>query len=128
MSELQALCDAKRVKIVSTYGAVKVPEGDNWMPGTHPYKCTLRYKGRRLTVPFFMGPANTREPTSADVLSCLISDATRAEDSFEDFCSNLGYDNDSRKAEATFKACAAMGPKIRKLLGDDFDAFSRAEH
>ena len=126
MSELQALCDAKGVKIVSTYGAVEVPEG--WMPGTPPYKCQLRYKGRSLTIPFFMGSANTREPSAADVLSCIISDATSGEDSFEDFCSNLGYDSDSRKAEATFKACKKMGPKVRKLLGDDFDAFARAEH
>src|SRR5262245_13757317 len=56
MSELQQLCDEKGVTITSTYGGT-IPEG--FSPDSHPYRCTLRYQGRRLTVPFFMGPAHT---------------------------------------------------------------------
>lgn len=93
-----------------------------------PSKVTLRFKGRQLTVPFYMGPANTREPTTADVLACLCSDARFGESSFGDFCSDMGLDEDSRKAEATWRACVAMGPRVRQFLGAFFDDISGAEH
>lgn len=47
------------------------------------------------------------KPTLPEVLSCLVSDANcvRFGQSFDEFCSDLGYDNDSRKAESTFNGC-----------------------
>lgn len=107
------------------YGGVEVPDG--WMPGTHPYKVTLRLGRRALTVPFFQGPAHTKEPTAADVLHCLCSDASVPAD-FADFCAEFGYDADSRKAEQTHKACMALKPRVLKFLGPLFDDFARAEH
>jgi hypothetical protein len=126
VSELERLCEARRVKIESTYGAVELPEG--WARDAHPYKVTLRYQGRRLTVPFFMGSAHTSEPSAADVISCLCSDARSGEQSFEDFAGEFGYDVDSRKAEKTWRQCVATGPRVRRLLGADFEAFANAEH
>lgn len=126
LSELDRLCEKLHIRIASVYGAVEVPEG--WAPGTHPYKVTLYKSGRQLTTPFFMGPLNEREPTTADVLSCLMSDANSSELSFEEFCSDFGYDSDSRKAEETWKSCVKIAPRLRRFLGDDFDAVANAEH
>ena len=126
MSQLTALCDRLRIRVSAEYGAVELPEG--WARDAHPYKVRLRFQGRALTVPFFMGSGHSSEPTAADVLSCLCSDANIGEQSFEDFCSDMGSDPDSRKAEATWKACVAIGPRIRRFLGDSFDAVARAEH
>lgn len=45
------------------------------------------------------------EITGKDVLSafdCFISDALAAENGFDDFCSEFGYDNDSRSAERIY--------------------------
>jgi hypothetical protein len=125
-SELTRLCEKLGVKIASKYGAVEVPEG--WNRGTHPYKVTLRLGRRRLTTAFFYGSGCTNEPTAADVLACLASDARSAEGSFEDFCSDLGYDVDSRKAEQTYKACAKMAMRLPKFLGEHFEAVASAEH
>jgi hypothetical protein len=127
-SELEKLCEKRRVKISSKYGGAKVPEG--WTPGTHPWLVTLRYRGRSLTTPFFQGPAIEHEPTPADVLYCLLADVSGFENarSFEDWCGDYGYDTDSRKAEKTWKAIEKQVPKLRRLLGDDFDAFVGAEH
>lgn len=125
MSQLQALCDKLGITAACRYGG-ELPEG--WGRGAHPYKVTLSFGRRRLTTPFFMGAARTSEPTAADVLSCLVSDVHSGEQSFEDFCSDLGYDTDSRRAEKTWKTCAAMAPRVRKFLGDHFDAIARAEH
>jgi hypothetical protein len=125
-SELDRLCEKLKITASAQYGAVEVPEG--WAPGTHPYKVTLRFQRRALTVPFFMGSARTDEPTAADVLSCLCSDASAAGQSFEDWCSDLGYDADSRKAEATYKACEAIAPRLTRFLGDHYEEVCRAEH
>ncbi len=126
-SNLERLTETLGIKITSQYGGVDTP--DDWPRGTHPYKVTLRFQKRQLTVPFFMGPANEKEPTVADVLYCLAIDARAGEDdSFADFCSNMGYDTDSRKAMDTWKACVTMAPRLRRFLGDSFDAVAEAEH
>jgi hypothetical protein len=123
---LTRVCEELGIHATAVYGAVEVPEG--WQPGTHPYKVTLRFGRRSLTVPFFMGPARCNAPTAADVLLCLVSDASAGEQSFEGFCSDFGYDVGSRKAEATWKACAKTAPKLRRFLREHFDAVASAEH
>jgi hypothetical protein len=125
-TKLERLCEKLRIKCETKYGGVDLPEG--WDPRAHPYRVRLRFRGRSLTVPFYMGPALEREPTAADVLACLCSDVSMGEQSFEDFCSELGYDTDSRKAERTWKACSVLAPKVRRFLGDHFGEVSSAEH
>jgi hypothetical protein len=86
---------------------------------TH-WKCTLRTKGRRMTLYFSQGSAHTREPETADVLDCLASDARTLESSrsFEEWALDLGYDEDSRKAERTYRAVKKQSARLRKLLGE----------
>lgn len=126
MSQLEQLCERLKITADAQYGGVEVPEG--WTHGTHPYKVTLRFQRRTLTVPFFMGPAHSREPTAADVLYCVCSDARAADDSFEGWCSEFGYETDSRKAEKTYKACAALAPRVQRFLGDHYEEVCSAEH
>lgn len=118
----ETFLNARNVKITSVYGAA--PHNPDF-EGSHAYKVTLRYQGRRLTVPFYMGPAHTKEPTAAGVLSCLISDAQSTVNarSFEEWASDLGYDADSRKAEHVYKACEQIERKLRRFLRDDYAAF-----
>lgn len=56
-------------------------------------------------------------PTAAEVLDSLASDASSADQSFEDWCGDYGYDTDSRKAEAAYNACRETMFNLRKLLG-----------
>lgn len=123
--KLTTVCDKLNISATVTYGGT-VPEG--WTPGTNPWKVTLRKGRKRLTVPFFTGPGCSGEPTAADVLSCIVSDVNAGEQTFKGFCSDFGYDADSRKAEQTYKACAKIAPKVRAFLGDDFDKVQEAEH
>ena len=133
-TELDRLCDKRRVRIDARYGVDHVLDDewkhDEWKRTAHPWTVTLRYHGRRLTVPFFMGSALDHEPTAADVLSCLLSDATSFENagSFEEWAREYGFDTDSRKAERIYRELENLAPKVRRLLGDDFDTFARAEH
>ncbi len=67
-------------------------------------------------------------PNAASVLSSLIGDSICSLESFEDFCAELGYDTDSRKALATYLACQESGAAARKLLMGDFDLFASKGH
>lgn len=106
-------------KVTLVRGVLK--EGfDTW----HGYKGKLgacQYTKRKLTVYFSMGYGHHgAEPKAAEVLSCLADDASGSDDhSFEDWCSEYGYDTDSRKAERIWKACQHSAKRLRSFLGDD---------
>lgn len=55
-------------------------------------------------------------PTAAGVLYSLLSDMTCGSGTFEDFCGNLGYDEDSRKAHDIYLACQKSGSQLRKVF------------
>lgn len=93
---------------------------DTW----HGYKGKLgavQYSTRKLTVYFSKGYGHHgAEPTTAEVLSCLADDASGSDDhSFADWCGEYGYDEDSRTAERTWKACQHAAKRLLAFLGTD---------
>lgn len=59
------------------------------------------------------------QPDSLDVLYSLASDSDVINcGTFEEWASNLGYDTDSRKAEAIYRACLEIALKLRNGLGE----------
>lgn len=127
-SDLGKLCESRNVRAEVRYGVDENKRPEWAGREMHPWTITLRYRGRRLTVPFFTGSALTGEPSAADVLGCLVSDARATEQDFDEWCGDLGFDTDSCSAKKTYDACVKMGHKVRRLLGADFDAFCNAEH
>ncbi|MEK7499295.1 MAG: hypothetical protein AAB649_01675 [Patescibacteria group bacterium] len=123
-TELEKFCEAKYVRISCKYGAPANPE----FPNCTGYTVTLKYDRRQLTVPFYQRFGTY--PSAADVLSCLLSDTSGYDfnDSFEDWCSEYGYDTDSRRAKDIYEKCRKISVKLHRLLDDDFDEFARAEH
>jgi hypothetical protein len=85
------------------------------------WHCQLRIPGHRMALVFSMGPALCREPTAADVLDCLASDASGLENArgFEDWCAEYGYDTDSRKAERTYRTIERQAASLKRFLGDE---------
>ena len=66
-------------------------------------------------------------PTAARDLENLQGDAQAGESlPLKDFCSELGYDSDSRKAERVWRACQETRGHMQKLFGADFEAFMGA--
>ena len=55
-------------------------------------------------------------PTQANVLYSLLLDAQCADQNFDDFCSDLGYDPDSRKDFKIYEACCEILQKMRKIF------------
>lgn len=58
-------------------------------------------------------------PDSADVLYSLAMDSSVLDyGTFEDWADEFGYDKDSRKGEATYRACLELALKLRNGIGE----------
>lgn len=127
---MERWCEAHGIKADARYGANIKPIPEGFDAGTHGYRVTLRRSRprRSLTVNFYAGSGWMREPGAADVLSCLISDALAGEVSFGEFCADSGCDEDSRKAESTWRECQRLAPRVRRFLGDDFEEVASLSH
>lgn len=62
-------------------------------------------------------------PTAIDVLNACLSDASAIDLTFENWCSELGFDPDSRKAERIYNQCIQQTIQLKQLLGGDFGHF-----
>ena len=58
----------------------------------------------------------TYHPTAYDLLTCITDNDPG---SFEDFCSAFGYDNDSRKAELTWKRVVKDWKAVSKFFSEE---------
>lgn len=105
---------------------VRVPENPNWhgkgSKEQRHFHVTLRHADntrKPLTTYFSQGSAHTKAPTAMDVLNCLAQDAQSAGYTFEEWCSELGFDSDSREAEKTFRTVQKQSAELKKFLGDE---------
>ena len=57
-----------------------------------------------------------------DVLNCLVLDYSVSRDDFDDFCANLGYDDDSIKASEIYNNCRKNAKKLKNIIDDLDDA------
>ena len=103
--------------------SVKVPDRTDvaWpAKGASHYACTLVYDGHHQFTYFSLGSAYRGVPSVAMVLDSLASDAASVEscDTFADWCSECGCDDDSRAAYRTFQACRHAARDLKRLLGE----------
>jgi hypothetical protein len=76
-------------------------------------------KGRHIIDYAYYKPIPGYRPTREDVFSSLVMDGDAINYStFEGWADNYGYDTDSRKGEAVYRACLAHGLALRAALGD----------
>lgn len=121
---------ASKLKITCSPGASLAWEKqDDWQKRANGYRCTLSYRGRRMSLDFWQGSGIAGFPTVEGVLDAVLSDASTIDNasSFEDWCSELGFDADSRKAEKIYRASVRQTEKLKKLLGSEYETFLYAE-
>lgn len=82
----------------------------------HHYRITLSRSGKRVSFDFWDSAARMQEGVTTvspyNVLACISSDSS-CPDTFEEFCSEFGYDQDSRQAEQTFKNLSKFSKKLK---------------
>jgi len=101
--------------------AASNPNMDQWGKDARHWQCRFSREGHSLSVFFSQGSAHTSEPSAEDVLDCIASDAASYEDAggFEDWASELGYDEDSRKDEKIYNVVGTQAGKLKRFLGDE---------
>jgi hypothetical protein len=91
---------------------------ENW----NNHLITVSHKGNRTTFDFWASIAEPEIRKRSDLkhaFYCFVSDAISAKESFENFCSELGYNNDSIQALNTYKACKVSLQKLERLTSLD---------
>lgn len=89
-----------------------------WEPAGHHYRVTLSAKGRRMTFDYWDSAHNAAEnkrPTVGAIVSCVSADLCTPT-TFEDFCSEYGENEDSRKALQTFRRAARFADRLRAFF------------
>lgn len=117
---------------------------DDWRRKSVGLRLALRYQGREYALDYWLGVAhftlkvNPADPsrgvihmkpdaiTAASVMANLLMDYQSADDSFEEFCADFGYDTDSRRAERIHKDIQEQARQLRRLLSNDLPAFLNA--
>lgn len=87
---------------------------------------TLKYERERFELVIFYSkgeghkekkyPYRPIPPGLIEVLDSLRLDWSFAHHSFDDFCWELGYDADSRKAYAIYESCVEIGLQVERLF------------
>jgi hypothetical protein len=126
ITPLQQALNALNVAIKPIFLGVRTPPWGGSV--VRAFDCTLIRGTAKIHVPFYQGTAHKNPPTSADVVGCMLLDASALDSTFEEWCSDMGYDSDSRAAERTYHACIEQGKKAKALLGEHFDALRELEH
>lgn len=122
--ELPEFCKDRGVTLASEYIG-RDTRDDSWE--ADGWTCRLGYRGHKLTLAFHMGTGHQgRAPEVAEVVSSILLDADSGSMDFAEFCREFGYDEDSRKAEKTWKACVAMKRKVDRFFGEDIEEFREA--
>lgn len=75
--------------------------------------------GRQVHSGTFTWKTPLPKPAIEDVMASLLMDASCVDEDFEGFCSNMGYDTDSRKAETIYEAYRTIDHQLRRLLTTD---------
>jgi hypothetical protein len=83
------------------------------------YRLSLSRQGKRFSVKFgqsINGIEKGETPTAYDMLTCLTKYNPYG---FENFCSDFGYDLDSRKAEKIYKAVCKEWEKVNSFFSSE---------
>lgn len=72
---------------------------------------------KKRVAPFIRGVP----PKLDSVVYSLVLDTICGEYSFDEWCSELGYDPDSRRAYAQWESCRDIAMKVRQMFGKHFD-------
>lgn len=108
----------KSIKYQEKHGAKRVYHCDGSSAGSHKYRYLYpeKFPKDEKEAKFSEWVIIPREaPTAYDILACL----TKYDPgTFEDFCSEFGYDTDSRKADRVYKAVKDEWDNVCKLFSD----------
>lgn len=121
MSVIANILAAKNIQISATYQGVK--KEDNWQH--HNWKVHVSGgNGLNIDTEYSKGMGHDAASgvTADDLIPAMLTDASFAEFSFQEFCGESGYEQydpetgkENKKAVATFRACEKSARMIRLM-------------
>lgn len=114
-------------EITATYSGSKAADWGNKHENWNHHRITVKnVENRRWAqFDFWASIAHPKLDGEYDVLNafyCFVSDAISGSYTYEEFCDEFGYDEDSRRAEKTWKACKRTSKKLARIYeGDIYD-------
>lgn len=117
---MSVLTTYKQYQIKASYKGNKSWEAD--LQGNfhnHMVKITNTETKQSVTFEFWNSIAKGEITEEQEVLSafyCFINDALAGMYDFDNFCSEFGYDNDSRQAEKIWRKCQKQYEKFTKVF------------
>ena len=96
-----------------------------WNNANH-FKCTLKNGSKSISINFSQGYGIKNDPELELVLDALRTDFISS-GSFQDFCDNFGYDQDSIEASKIYKTCLKNTEKVKKLFNGSLNNFLNCE-
>lgn len=97
-------------------------------PNYNHHRITVKYlpTGKQTGFNFWCSLVHPRIESKYDIMNafrCFVDDCLGGSESFEDFCSEFGYDTDSRKAYNTWKECRRSKEKLERITDGKVDIY-----
>lgn len=119
MKKTASLTLENGVKVIGTYLGNRAWPCDSQNMNNHRIQMMSVKKGVSESFEYWSSIADgvTKDESEhlKSAISCILSDAESSFESFQSFCENFGYSNDSIKAYNVFKSCKEEASKLRKL-------------
>jgi hypothetical protein len=94
----------------------------DWGHDKRHFRVRVRYQGRSMSVWYYQGLGNAREPRAVDVIECLVSDLMIGYDSLDDFINEMGIEiksvADFRTYERQFKQLTRQNKSFTRVIGN----------
>jgi hypothetical protein len=94
----------------------------DWAHDKRHFRVRVRYQGRSMSVWYYQGLGNAREPRAVDVIECLVSDSMSEYDSLDDYISEFGIEiksvADFRANERQFKQLTRQNKSFTRVIGN----------
>lgn len=118
-TEMDKMCERYRISAEWVEGPTHDVDDDGWEHHGGKVRISHRHPSgttRQVTLPYRMGMGlDPYEMRAADVVSSVALDAQLGELDFDEFCSELGYDTDSRKAHASWRECQRSAQRFERF-------------
>lgn len=117
----------KNLTVKAVFKGDKTADWGNGTTNNRNYKVTVTNTetSAKAKFDFWSSISHPKLEKDYDVLNalyCFVSDAVSGDQTFEDFCGELGYDTDSISAKKTWKACKKQLEKLGSIYdGDIYD-------
>jgi hypothetical protein len=93
-----------------------------WAQDKRHFRVKVRYERRSMSLWYYQGLGNARDPRPADVVGCLVSDSSLDYDSLDDFIGEMGLEiksvQDLRQFEKQYKQLRSQNKRFTHLIGN----------